>query len=288
MSAPPLTFYLVDAFTDEAFGGNPAAVILSASELDPAFRSSIAKELNQPAAAFVSHPSMFTDNAWAQPHSPSIRWHTSSGKAMAFCGHATMAASTVAFSLFPDLKELKYIYQKAVKTEGVLGIIDTPLKVEKLDDGRFLLKASAANQYEPLELAEEAKVLLQVQQGFSLRSEDIVELNKSLSKTIPFHGIWVTSTSSVASYQARTFFPSFGIDEDWVCGTANTLIAPYWFTKQPSLIRNEGGVATMEAVQVSVRGGGLGVRWDTKWGAENGVVALIGRGKIVAKGELYI
>lgn len=57
-------------------------------------------------------------------------------------------------------------------------------------------------------------------------------------KPMASHGIWITSlfpsspstASNVAheactqpSYRARTFFPAIGINEDWVCGTANTV-----------------------------------------------------------------
>jgi predicted PhzF superfamily epimerase YddE/YHI9 len=73
-----------------------------------------------------------------------------------------------------------------------------------------------------------------------------------------------------------------GINEDWVCGTANTLIGPYWAKAAPELakaVEGEDNVVALESVQLSRRGGSLGIRWDGKWGQDNGIVSLLGTAK---------
>ncbi len=77
-----MKFYIVDAFTSEPFGGNPAGVVL----LDKDFPSDelmqqVAAELRYSETAFVRHdgPSTFT-----------VRYFTPCGE-VDLCGHATIA-----------------------------------------------------------------------------------------------------------------------------------------------------------------------------------------------------
>jgi PhzF family phenazine biosynthesis protein len=79
-----LRFYLVDAFADEPFRGNPAGVVLSADALSAEQMLLIAAEVGASETAFVSRL-----NDLHRP--PQLRWCTPTVE-VDFCGHATLGA----------------------------------------------------------------------------------------------------------------------------------------------------------------------------------------------------
>ncbi|KAH7881962.1 hypothetical protein F5I97DRAFT_1817867 [Phlebopus sp. FC_14] len=81
------------------------------------------------------------------------------------------------------------------------------------------------------------------------------------------------------AFVSRVFAPLNGLNEDHVCGSAHTLMLPYYATQKDS-----GVVDQQEAYvrQVSPRGGELWVTVD----AVRGVMRLRGNAKLFAKGEL--
>src|ERR1035438_1546813 len=72
----------IDAFTDRAFGGNPAAVVLDAQGISDADMQSIAREMNLSETAFLTPSQEGADYR--------LRWFTP-GAEVTFCGHATVA-----------------------------------------------------------------------------------------------------------------------------------------------------------------------------------------------------
>ena len=48
-----MKYYMVDTFTDEVFGGNPAGVCILDKKISPEIMQRIAKEHNLPETAFV-------------------------------------------------------------------------------------------------------------------------------------------------------------------------------------------------------------------------------------------
>src|SRR5882672_9709805 len=85
---PNLRFAQVDAFTDQAFGGNPAAVFVLDRAADPKWMQLVAREMNLAETAFL-HP--------VNPNDPSnfeLRWFTPAVE-VDLCGHATLASAHV-------------------------------------------------------------------------------------------------------------------------------------------------------------------------------------------------
>jgi PhzF family phenazine biosynthesis protein len=82
-----LPYYHVDAFTDEAFTGNPAGVVLGAEGLPDSVLQAIAAENNLSETAFVLRE---YDNKLR------LRWFTPIVE-VDLCGHATLAAAYVLF-----------------------------------------------------------------------------------------------------------------------------------------------------------------------------------------------
>ena len=74
----------VDAFTDRAFGGNPAAVLVLAREAEAAWMQAVASEMNLSETAFVT----------PEKDGFRLRWFTPRVE-VDLCGHATLAAAHV-------------------------------------------------------------------------------------------------------------------------------------------------------------------------------------------------
>ena len=86
----------VDAFTSEAFRGNPAAVCLLSSPVDDAHLQRIASELNQVVTAFLE-PVTASAGAFDTHSHFKLRWFTPSTE-LPLCGHGTLAAAVVLWS----------------------------------------------------------------------------------------------------------------------------------------------------------------------------------------------
>jgi len=74
----------VDAFTDKAFAGNPAAVCVLPAPRDEAWMQSVAKEMNLSETAFLVR----------QEDGFNLRWFSPAVE-VALCGHATLASAHV-------------------------------------------------------------------------------------------------------------------------------------------------------------------------------------------------
>jgi PhzF family phenazine biosynthesis protein len=89
-----LPLYWVDAFTEQRFGGNPAAVIPLDSWLDDALLQRIANENGLSETAYFIRTG---------PARAELRWFTPAIE-VDLCGHATLAAAHV---LFNDLGQVE-------------------------------------------------------------------------------------------------------------------------------------------------------------------------------------
>jgi len=90
--------FIVDAFTNEPFKGNPAGVCLLDKALTEEQMLSIAQELGYSETAFVEKRSI--------SNSYSIRFFSPKIE-IPLCGHATLASSKVVFEMNPELSEIK-------------------------------------------------------------------------------------------------------------------------------------------------------------------------------------
>ncbi len=80
----PIKMFVVDAFTNQPFAGNPAAVCILDFPADETWMTNVAREMNLAETAFV----------WPIQDGFSLRWLTP-GVEVDLCGHATLAAATV-------------------------------------------------------------------------------------------------------------------------------------------------------------------------------------------------
>ena len=110
-----------------------------------------------------------------------------------------------------------------------------------------------------------------------LNSEsDVINLNPNFNKfnAIDSRGLIVTSESENYDFVSRCFFPTTGVNEDPVTGSAHTSLIPYWSKRLNKKI--------MLARQASKRGGVL--RCEDRGDR----VKIGGNAILYMKGKIYI
>ena len=87
-----------------------------------------------------------------------------------------------------------------------------------------------------------------------------------------------SSVNTDFTFTSRSFLPLIGITEDPVCGSAHTLLAPYWRDKLGLDLGDQ-----MLAWQASARGGELRLSVE-----EGGVCFVDGKAVTVMQGRLFV
>ena len=255
-----MRLYQIDAFTGQAFRGNPAAVCLLDAERGEEWMQDVAAEMNLSATAFL----LPRGDEW------SLRWFTPAAE-IALCGHATLASAHA-------LYEERGLTSARFHTKSGLLTADR--------DGEWIELDFPATPAEPTEAPEGLPEALGVRDPLfvgrnrfdyviELRSEDevrAVDPDHAGLRKIPVRGFIVTSRGKNYDFVSRFFGPALGIDEDPVTGSSHCALAPYWSAKL--------GRTEMNALQASKRGGEVRVRLD------GDRVKLRGQAVIVFRGEL--
>ena len=208
--------YIVDAFTDKIFSGNPAAVCVLDSFPSGDIMQSIAAENNLSETAFGVKE---TDHYH-------IRWFTPKSE-IDFCGHATLATSFVLFNYYPqDTDSLKLYGQIGEFTvRRSLELIRMEFPAYNLEHVEITDKMIEALGTIPLAAYKDRDIL------FVLRDEDEVrDLQPDMELISKLDGACVAVTAKGHDYAcvSRVFAPGFGITEDPVTGSTHCMIAPYW------------------------------------------------------------
>jgi len=264
-----LPFFQVDAFTNQPFKGNPAAVFILDQPLDDLLMQNIAIEMNLAETAFV----LLRDN---QP--PLLRWFTPTFE-IDLCGHATLASANIYLNVyFPEQDSVtfdtKFIGSLRVdKThEGyTMDFPSRPGKRVEIDDvPSFVL--NALSEQRPTQAYKSRDLMLVYDNDAIIRAID--PDFQTLKAYEDF--IIVTAPSDNARYDmvSRVFCPNDVVLEDPVTGSAHCTIAPYW-TKRL-------GKTCLHAYQASERGGELSIEM------QNDRVLISGAAVTVIKGVLQI
>lgn len=236
-----LKINVIDAFTDAPFKGNPAAVLIIEDWLPVELMQSIAIENNLSETAFVKT----VDYQHFE-----IRWFSPITE-IAFCGHATLAASVVIFANNPDLTTINF-FAKAV---GNLSVTQTPggyiqmCFPNKLPDRVDVIPAELLSGLSIIPV----DVLLNEQAYFAVyeHQSDVLNVvaNNALLKQLAPYDVVVTAKATEFDFISRYFWPANGGDEDPVTGSIHAGLAPYWAAKLNKL--------DLVAYQASKRGGKL-------------------------------
>ncbi len=230
--------YIVDAFTDKPFSGNPAAVCPLSEWFDDSTLQSMATENN------LSETAFFVPNG-DRFH---LRWFTPEVE-VPLCGHATLATSHVLFNhLNYSREEIVFESQSgelSVRRKGELLIMDFPVNnptpVEIPDS---LIVALGALPKE-VHLSQDTYLVVYETEDNILS----INPNFSLLEQVDMPYIIVTSRGTKSDFVSRFFTPKVGVPEDPVTGSAHCTLIPYWADR---LNKN-----SLHAYQVSKRGGEL-------------------------------
>ncbi|MCF8243704.1 MAG: PhzF family phenazine biosynthesis protein [Saprospiraceae bacterium] len=230
--------YQVDAFTDQIFRGNPAAVVPLEDWLPDVTLQQIAAENNLAETAF------FLKNE-AEFH---LRWFTPATE-VDLCGHATVATAHVLWEhLDCGLDEITFHSRSGilgVKKQDDWYVLDFP--TDKIAQVEVPEMAQIALGVKPLEVwkgREDYLLLVENQAVVENIDPDFRQLGKLKAR-----GFIITAVGKEVDFVSRCFFPAFGIDEDPVTGSAHTTLTPFW--------ANKLGKPELTARQISKRGGYL-------------------------------
>jgi len=257
----------IDAFTDQPFRGNPAAVCLLDRERDDKWMQNVGAEMNLSETAFL----LPQKEGW------SLRWFTPSIE-VALCGHATLASAHALWDekLLAAGETARFHTKSGVLTaqqrDGLIELNFPATPEQQSQPPADLLQALGI---ESPRYVGKNKFDYLVEVG----SEDEVRALKpdhGRLRQIPVRGVIVTSRASNGNYDfvSRFFAPGSGIDEDPVTGSAHCCLAPFWSQR---LKKN-----AFTAYQASARGGVLRVQLD------GDRVKLGGRAVTVLRGELAV
>ncbi|HBK87628.1 MAG: PhzF family phenazine biosynthesis protein [Cyclobacteriaceae bacterium] len=233
-----LVIYQVDAFAEQRFQGNPAAVVPLTSWLPDQLLQNIALENNLAETAFYVK----------EPGGYHIRWFTPTTE-VDLCGHATLATAYVLMNHEGFLEE-KIIFKSksgplSVSRKGKQLVLDfpadtlTPAMLPEALGNSFHIKPTHV-------FRGKTDFMLVFENESQIRSlqPDLIRL-----ASVPCRGVIVTAPGDKTDFVSRFFGPQSGVNEDPVTGSAHTSLTPYW--------ANRTGKRNLSAIQCSSRGGRL-------------------------------
>ena len=253
--------YIVDAFTNTPFAGNPAAVCVMESWPSEESMMKLAMENNLSETAFVVK----------EEKGYHLRWFTP-GTEVELCGHATLASSFVVLNYYePGSDEVSFNTlsgKLTVHRKGSLYEMNFPTyELKEIPVTDAMEKAFGARP---------SKAVLGLDLICVFASEETIrnmkpdqELLTGIEGRIQNAKARGTETDCVS----RSFCPKLNIPEDPVCGSAHCQIADFW---SKELNKNE-----IIAYQASKRGGFLHCRLEA-----NNRISISGEAVLVAVSEI--
>lgn len=256
--------YHVDAFTEEAFSGNPAAVCPLTGPADEDWMQQVAHEMSLSETAFL-HP---------EGDGFRLRWFTPKVE-VDLCGHATLAAAHLLWEMgMADPEQPIRFHSRSGTLSAVFEKqwiwLDFPAEPPHTVAAPYELERALGikpryvgkNRFDFLaEMPSEAAL-------HALRP-DMERLAQ-----LPARGVIVTAATQADGFDfvSRFFSPATGIPEDPVTGSGHCCLGPFWGAR---LKKDE-----MTGYQASERGGVVKVR------LMGDRVALGGRAVTVMHGRL--
>ncbi len=240
-----LDIYQIDAFADQPFTGNPAAVVPLTAWLEDDVLQNIAMENNLAETAYI----VPTDN----PSHWKLRWFTPTTE-VPLCGHATLAsAACILRHIHPQLSEVRFETlsgELIVQRDGASFIMDLP--AGKPQNWAIPEAALTALDVPIVTSGISTYPFVVLENETAVRSLDA---NKAIAAAKLAHEsselIVCAPGQNDLDFVLRFFAPGVGVDEDPVTGSAITYITPYW--------AKQLGKNKMKLFQASPRGGHVSV-----------------------------
>ncbi len=276
-----MRYYIVDAFTDQLFGGNPAGVVLLDEAPFP----------NEKLMLKIAAELRYSETAFVRRHSEkefTIRYFTPAAE-VELCGHATIAS----FALM-HRKGLAANTCKCHTLAGTLQIevgervmmqMARPRIVETIHDTDAIYQALSVSDYHPMMPVQIAHTGLP---DFMIPLPDVATLNSltpdmeaiaAITKkhgAVSFHVFAFGSDNHTA--HVRDFAPLYDIPEESATGTANAALT-YYLQQQGCL----GSEAECTFLQGEAMGRPSVVATSLR---ADGNIYVGGTAAIVAEGEL--
>jgi PhzF family phenazine biosynthesis protein len=256
--------YQVDAFTNRAFAGNPAAVCILPVPAPEAWMRNVAREMNLSETAFLV----------PKEEGFHLRWFTPTVE-VELCGHATLASAHILWEtgVLGRDKQARFHTLSGLLTaerQGDWIELDFPAKPEEpatpwdeLVTGLGITpRYVGKSQFDYLVEADSEQTVRNLDPDFTLL------------KRTKARGVIVTARAEGGEFDfvSRFLAPGAGIDEDPVTGSAHCVLGPFWAKRL--------GKTEFVAYQASARGGVVRVR------LVGNRVKLGGQAVTVMRGEL--
>ncbi len=255
--------YVVDAFTDKVFSGNPAAVCVMDDWISDDLMMKITKENNLSETAFaVKKP----DGNYK------LRWFTPGGE-IDLCGHATLGTALVIMRYYESDRTV-------IRFDTLSGV----LTVTKRDD--LYEMDFPAYHLEKTDVIPEMRDAIGAMPSEAYMGRDLLcifddeetvrGLKPDMEKVKKLDGLLLQVTAVGREYDcvSRSFAPKLNVTEDPVCGSGHCHIVPYWAQRT--------GKKEIIAYQASERGGVLYCR------TEGDRIKIAGKGAVYSEGELMV
>lgn len=254
--------YVVDAFTDEVFHGNQAAVCVLNEWLPEELMMNITKENNFSETAF-------TVREGDRYH---LRWFTPGGE-IDLCGHATLGTAYVLFHYYETTADCL-----------IFSTLSGDLVVTKKEN--LLEMEFPAYDLKPVAVTKAMEEALGVRPIKAFMGRDLLcvvddekivrSLDPDLEKIKELDGLLlhITARGVKTDCVSRSFAPKLAVAEDPVCGSGHCHIIPYW---ADTLNKEE-----LVAYQASKRGGTLYCRREGK------KIFMAGKAALYSAGELFV
>ncbi|EPF94548.1 phenazine biosynthesis protein PhzF [Acinetobacter gyllenbergii] len=269
-----MKIYQVDAFSDQVFKGNPAAVVLLEQWLDQHVMQNIALENNLSETSFARK---------IDDQNYEIKWF-SPVKEVQFCGYGTLATSFIIFKNQPEIESLvfhvanlgEFFITRSEKGRIKMNFpVQIPHRLEVIPPA---LKDSLSQEITEVYINPQAYIVIYPNTQTVLNEQPNFDLIKKLGgRRVAITTLNDAIDEGFAQFDlvSRYFTPSMGIDEDPVTGSLHTSLIPLW---QP-FINKENIVA----YQASKRGGVLYCKL-----LENDRIEISGECRLYLEGEIFI
>ncbi|GLJ09430.1 hypothetical protein SUGI_0109650 [Cryptomeria japonica] len=268
-----IRYAVIDAFTDQPFRGNPAAVCLLEEDKDTEWMQTVAAEFNLSETAFLRRRENTHQNGNALDNDAEefeLRWFTPVTE-VDLCGHATLASAHFLFSSSLVNCNLVLFHTRsgaltALKIEGFnkegksFGSKTERFAIElnfpqssvfdcDSSDVPLLSNSLKGLEVQSIKKTTSNDLLIELASGEQVESlqPQFDEIQKLSGRGVIVTGL--APQQSGFDFYSRFFCPQFGINEDPVCGSAHCALGPYWATKL--------GKTHLVAYQASKRGGKL-------------------------------
>lgn len=253
--------YIVDAFTDKPFSGNPAAVCVLDSWVPEDSMMKLAMENNLSETAFIVK----------EAEGYRLRWFTPATE-VELCGHATLASAFIILNYYePDSSNVCFNTlsgRLTVQRKGDFYEMDFPTM--PLHEIPVTAEMEKAFGIRPVKAVLGLDLICVFDAEDRIREMDP---DQNLLPELPGRIQNATAPGKDTDCVSRSFCPKLGVAEDPVCGSAHCQIADFWAA--------ELGKPVIEAYQASKRGGYLHCELTG-----NGRIKLSGEAVLVAVSEI--